>query len=250
MLEKYLFPVEKQKIYHDEYESGFSKVVRADNNKLISVVTDNYLLIENKEIYSHLLENFGELKMMNDFSFSNDRYSSMSFELPFEAREVEVGDTVSAMLRIENSYDTTKSLTVSINAMRLVCSNGMIVNDSIYQSKTKHIGDKNVDDIISEMMLSIGSTAERSFEQTVVMFTKMKSKKLTKTLKEQFVKSLAEYPQFFSKIVTDEIIRTNPNNLWELYNCVTYACTHKLKRNIHSTVKTEDSVNNKIISLI
>lgn len=250
MLKKFLFPVRKEKITHGEAESGFSKIIREDTDRLISVVSDSYLLIENQLIYDSISREFGDLQIIDKFSFSNDSYSSLSFELPFEKREVSVGDAVGAMLRVENSYDTTKALTISINAMRLVCANGMIVNDTIFQSKTKHIGDKNVEQIIGDMMSSISNKAEGSFQQTVRNFSKMKKKKLTPELKQRFVMALTELPQFFVSHVVDEINRSNPKNLWELYNCVTYVCTHKMKRDIFQTVITEDSVNKEILQLI
>lgn len=255
MFKEILFPVRKEQILYNNKPTGRSMIIREDEDEFISVVSDDYMLVPNKIVVDSLVKEFNQLIDFNKSAvknnlFSNGSYSSMTFDLKYPTKAVKVGDEVGAVLRIENSYDTTKALTVSMNAKRLVCSNGLIVNRSLFTSRTKHIGDHDPQEVVNSMIASVKHEGHDKFEELNETFKKMSRKRLTKGIKEKFFKALVKHPAYVSDKVTAQIIEENPKNLWELYNCVTYVTTHQMNRQLHNTLKTEEELNRDIVNFI
>lgn len=255
MFEKLIFPVEKKPIYHAGKQTTKSKIVRTDSNKVISVVSNDYLLIPNRLIIDGIMKEFhGLLDISHDGYmkkklFTNERYSSFELPLNFKAIEVAVGDAIGATLRVENSYDTTKALTVSVNALRLVCSNGMTVNKEIFSSKVKHIGDLSPEDVVSDMINKVSERAESSFNFLGEKMSQMTEKFLTPKMKEEFVEILSKQPAYIVKAILAQMQENKPETLWDLYNCVTFVMTHKAKPGRFNTLKIEDEINQSVLSL-
>jgi len=255
MFEKILFPVRKEKFLYNNKETGKSLIIREDTNDLISVVSDDYLLIPNRLVVDNLLKEFSGIIEMNTArikqnTFSNINYSSLSFDLKYPKREVKTGDVVGAVLRVENSYDTTKALRVSMNALRLVCSNGMTVDSEIFHSKTKHIGDAKAEEVVLEMITKVKDKGEEKFLGLGERFLEMANTELTPDIKEEFIKIISSHPKYVVEAITNQIISTKPKDLWDLYNCVTYVATHDMDRSRYSTLKTEEELNKSVISLM
>jgi len=255
MFEKILFPVRKQKILHNGKETGRSMVIREDKDEFISVVSDDYLLIPNRLVVDNILKEFGHIIEMNKDRvgksvFSNERYSSIQFDLKYPKQEVNVGDTVGAVLRVENSYDTTSSLRVSMNAVRLVCSNGMTANSSLYQATTRHLGQTTPQDVIREMLEGIKENGEEKFIQLNDTFRNMSNTKINPDIKEAFIKSISKHPNYVVDKIVSQIMETKPKDLWSLYNCVTYVSTHEMDRTKMSTLNTEEELNKSVLELL
>lgn len=252
MFEEILFPVRKQQILYNGQETGRSMIIREDKDEFVSVVSDDYLLIPNRMVLDSVIKEFSGILDMKAGTkvFSNGSYSSISINLKYPTKEVKVGDDVGAVIRIENSYDTTKALRVSMNALRLVCSNGMTVDSPLFQSKVKHIGNVSASDVVSEMIQSIGEKGEETFLSLNEQFLQMAETKLTDDIKGKFVKTLADYPNYVVDNIVKQITETDPEDLWDLYNCVTYVTTHEMDRNKYSTLKTEEDLNKEILKFL
>lgn len=256
MLNDFIFPVEKKPIIHNKKKSGHSKIVNLNNNSLISVVSDDYVLIRNemlidkmKENLGHLLEvnKYGELVMPN--GFSNQRYFSMSFKIKTPPIEVAEKDPISATIRVENSYDATSSLRVSMNATRLVCKNGLIADVGVYEKKQRHIGKITEEDVVNEMIASL-DTSEEKFQNVIEKYKKMTEIIVDDNIKAKFITSISEAPDYVQKSIASQIANTVPTNLWELYNCITFVTTHKMNRMRLSTLKTEEFLNKSMMSIV
>lgn len=256
MFEKILFPVKREPLIHNGQETGKDIISREDNGDFISVVSKDYLLIENKLIVNNLLKEFSELINFNDKEviskriFSNNNYFSFSFDLNYPKQEVEVGDYIGAVLRIDNSYDGTSSLRLSMNAKRLVCSNGMVVNKPLFYNKKKHIGDIDANDVVQNMLAELKNNGEDAFMGLNSLFQDMVKTKLTPEIKSEFLKRVGGYQQYVVDSITQKIISESPKNFWELYNCVTYVMTHNMDRSKQTTLTTEENINKELVSLI
>lgn len=252
MFEEILFPVKKQPIIYNGQETGRSMIIREDKDEFVSVVSDDYLLIPNRLVLDSLMKEFNTIidNKKKPQVFSNGSYSSISFNLRYPQQEIKVGDTVGAVIRLENSYDTTKALRVSMNALRLVCSNGMTVDKPLFQSKMKHIGNVNASDVVSDMIQSIGEKGEETFLSLNEQFIEMANTSLTPEIKQKFIETLAEYPNYVTEHIVRQITEGQPKDLWDLYNCVTYVTTHEMDRNKFSTLKAEEELNKEILKFI
>lgn len=175
---------------------------------------------------------------------------SLSLNLDYPNVEVKKGDFISAMLRIENSYDTTKSLTVSMDALRLVCTNGMTIGSRLFQSSTKHIGSETSHSVVKEMVHQVLDNGQERFLEMNETFRMMSESKVTKDRKDQFIKSLGKYPNYVIDKVVGQIIETKPKNVWDLYNCITYVASHEMDRDKLSTLNTEESLNKDVLALL
>ena len=258
MFEKILFPVDKIPYLYNGEKTGKSLIIRTDTDEFLSMVSDEYLLIPNNLVVDEVVKNFSrELDFKdirsiqrNVFSSPNQTYSTISIDLKYPQMEVKVGDVVGAVMRIENSYDTTKALRVSMNAKRLICSNGLTIDKELFHSKTKHIGNRNAQEVVEEMILTVKENGEEVFMSLNELFRKMASKKLNKRIKGDFVELLADYPNYVQDAVIAEIQKTSPKDLWDLYNCVTWVTTHNMDREKQSTLVAEESLSKSIIRFL
>lgn len=256
MLDDFIFPVEKRPIIHNKKESGHSKIVNLNDNSLVSVVSDDYVLIRNSILIEKMTHELGDLlevdkdgELVKTNMFSNKRYFSMSFNLKTPPIEIAEKDPISANIRIENSYDATSSLRVSMNATRLVCKNGLIADVGVYEKKQRHIGNITEEDVVNEMIESL-NTSEKSFQNVIERYKKMTSILVDDDIKSRFVSSISEAPNYVQKSIASEIANTVPTNLWELYNCITFVTTHKMDRKKLSTLKTEAFLNKSMMSIV
>jgi hypothetical protein len=252
MFEEILFPVKKKPILYNGQETGRSMIIREDKDEFVSIVSDDYLLIPNRLVLDSVVREFSGIidNKQKPQLFSTGAYSSVSFNLKYPTKEVKVGDNVGAVIRIENSYDTSKSLRVSMNAVRLVCSNGMTVDSPLFQSRVKHIGNIQPEDVVQEMIGSIGEKGEETFVGLNETFMQMAKTELTDDIKNKFIKTLSDYPNYVVEHIVKQITETNPVDLWDLYNCVTYVTTHNMDRNKFSTLKAEEDLNKEILQFI
>ena len=68
--------------------------------------------------------------------------ADMYYQMPFPKVETEIakGDPVRMMLTVRNSYSGHGSLQIVLQAMRLVCLNGMVVGAKFLQFNYRHMG--------------------------------------------------------------------------------------------------------------
>lgn len=250
-IENLVFPVETRPIVHAGKPSGHQKIIRSDTKELISITTDKYLLIENDKVIDAVMNHFADrnLDLNTRKAFTNN--ATTRLELIVDKQyDILKNDTLKPMVSIENSYDTTKSLTVSLNAYRLICSNGMMKMTSVFTSKTKHIGDTNPDDVIANMLESLDKV-DNNFVAMLQSFEKMADTKITTTIKDRFMSSLMNpaIPKYIQDEVVQKIVRTNPDNVWELYNCITYVTSHYLDFKKAASNTIESRLNKEIAQL-
>lgn len=256
MFESFIFPVEKKPIHHAGRQTKKSKIIRTDTNNVVSVVSNDYLLIPNRLVIDSIMKEFhsyidtSQDKYMRKKLFCNERYTTFELALKYNPIEIRDDDAISATIRVENSYDTTKALTVSVNALRLVCSNGIVANREIFASKVNHIGNLSPEDVVEEMIESVKKKAYEEFVGLGKFMKKMTGEFLTEEMKQDFVKALIQQPAYISKGIISEMEKNKPETLWDLYNCVTFVTTHMSKPGRHNTFKIEDKINKSILSMV
>jgi len=87
-------------------------------------------------------------------------------------------------LLLFNSHDRSKSFTISAGIYRFVCSNGLVIADSVFESyKIKHLGDREND--VATAVASITAIKPKLMEK----IEKLESIELTQLEKESFARS-------------------------------------------------------------
>jgi len=255
MFENILFPVSREPLVYNGNKTDFSLIVRKDTDKVLSVNSNDYVLIPNKLIVDKILSSVGKdidfgHKYTKNGIFSNDKVFHVNLVTKFDAVEVQKGDYIGLVLSIINSYDCSKSLRLNVNALRLVCSNGMVASQQLFQASAKHIGNKNPEVIVQEMIDTLKTDLMPSFEDLAKTFMKMAKKKLNDKLKETFIKKISSYPKYIVDEIVQQIVKTKPATLWDLYNCVTYVMTHRVDRTKMSVITAEEGINKDVISML
>ena len=124
-------------------------------------------------------------------------------------------------LLLFNSHDRSKSFSISAGIYRFVCSNGLVIADSVFESyKIKHLGDREND--VAMAVASITKIKSKLMEK----IEKLESIELSELEKESFARS--SIPLRFDKHLqvehTDLLIphreEDTPNDLYTVLNVI------------------------------
>jgi hypothetical protein len=143
----YDFPVKLERIYISDANDNRIEIpkrgaiVRTDTNDTISVTSDRYKILEHKSVVDTFdsIDSIqrervnvcqGGAIMFADYKFNSGRTTTES---------IKVGDLVDFKLRVFNSYNMLMGVGFEVFAMRLVCTNGLMIPKSIGRLSYKHI---------------------------------------------------------------------------------------------------------------
>jgi len=239
MLQSTLFPVKEVPAIMgiSTNNTGHKFIVREDNNKVISCMTNDYKLVTNQEIISAaepILEQHNA-QLKEAISFGNGQQTTWKWIIPDVKIEISKGDLMNPEIIIKNSYDGSLQVHILSGAFRLVCSNGMIIGSIIEKYNYKHnIGNINLDNL------------DESIENTIIHarkvgeeFPALKDKKL----KQKHIVNLIElFPSTMGEFITQYLVANKPKNYWDLFNVATYINTHKMNRKYNSTHQLESRI--------
>jgi len=198
-------------------------------------LSDRYRRLDNIEIATKLLPEFGRLAVEPEFhsaSITDERFYLRAV-FPGMEREVKVGDAVQWGVQIRNSEVGAATFAIESFVLRLVCKNGMVVAKVL---NARHIG-KRLDDILSDEAVEADDHAfwlaardtlrasldEAAFEETVeklrgttegemIQSAPQATKRLAKTF------SLSDEEQ---ETVLTNLVREGDLSRWGMLNAVT-----------------------------
>jgi len=150
-------------------------------------------------------------------------------------KSAEVGDIVNFKVDFLNSYDGSWSFLQKAEGHRLVCKNGMVSGLAIAMSKFKHTTSINIEGSSDKIQIGLETFLKNKTKWETWTETKVSNENV-----EQFFKATV------CKAFTRQtgVSKTNEkqleillglwqseksqlgNNLWALYNCLTYWSTH------------------------
>ena len=104
------------------------------------IVTEDYNLVENREVVetAERVIHAGSLEATPDKVLFDGRRFRQRWVLPQHTFAVQVGDVVALTLDATNSYDGSTRFGLAFNLQRLVCSNGMIVDQLLGGFRFRH----------------------------------------------------------------------------------------------------------------
>lgn len=205
-------------------------VVRTDTNKVLGVVGKDYKVVS----HSKVIETFDRVDILSRKKVDVCKDGAVlvaQYELK-EGRsvlyaDVKVGDTVSFGLRVFNSMNYESGVGFELNALRLVCKNGMTVPRAIAKLSFRHFQGLDVarfTELIQEKTREIEPTVETwkrwleikpSPERVTAFFEDINvGKRLTEKLYERAIESVRE------------------TGVWGLYQVFTHYITHELKTRV------------------
>ena len=218
-------------------------MVRTLDGTARAFLSNSYRRIDNFDIAQTVLpilnEIFDVVNPQNSFEVTDERLY-LKVVNPRLTTEVSVGDVVQAGILITNSEVGLGSLTIQPLVYRLVCSNGMIINDAkvrkyhagrrnealedftLYSSETLMADDRALQLKIRDTVMAVAEQAR--FEKVVDLMRMAKEARITTTNIPQMVEMAA--PEFgYSKQegqgILDYLIRGGDLSLYGFANATT-----------------------------
>lgn len=127
-------------------------IVRRDSGKVIGIVSNDYSLIEHKDVVTEIenaLLNTGGYSIIKESVSGDGARLFIEYNNPDMRFEVRKGDFVTMTLIFVNSIDGSTRLGFMMGAMRLVCSNGMIVGHRFVNIIRKHTSGLELESVVN-----------------------------------------------------------------------------------------------------
>lgn len=126
---------------HNQLVKGYMGVFNERENKVVSVVSDEYKLLPNKLVLDPVLEFLDKKRVkykLDRFSFVTDQRMRVHFTFPDIRIKDDTKDGILSSMFLHNSYNMLEAFRMTSGAMRLVCSNGMVVGTVLKKIKIIH----------------------------------------------------------------------------------------------------------------
>ena len=236
MQNNYDFPVALQPIYLADGKEIKNKkaVVRTDSMDTLGVVSNDYGLVKHNDVIDTFRDASRDFGIDERISVTNNG-GNLFYEMLFPKVEAEIqkGDIVRMRMIIKNSYNGMNSLHIVFGAMRLVCLNGMVVGADMFKftyRHTKHIS------IFDESNSLDAVQIRENLQQYMGLFSKSMEQMTAMTQKSVYVdnalfdKEKIALPQYLLAEAKESFEAKSDVTLWGYYNSLTYAITHKMKK--------------------
>jgi len=225
----YDFPVELRAISTEP--DGFviphrRAVIRTDTMKPLGVVSDKYTLLPHAEVVDTLRATLKGQEVKETINLThNGARMHLEFMLPDVTFKVE-GDDIAMRLVVANSYDGSRKVRLVFGAYRLVCSNGMYVGSLLLSLNHRHVGDVGLE--VTQIRKQV-TMITAQFKASAPKMQKMASKHLSSPKKFFDAKTL-RIPAYLAKIAREQFKQAEDGTVWDAYNALTFAITHKMKK--------------------
>ena len=218
-------------------DTGYKFIMREDNGKILSCMTSDYKLVDNKQIIDTatpiLKQHKAELK--EAVSLGDGQKTVWKWIIPDVKMQVAKDDFMNPEIIIKNSYDGSMQVHILSGAFRLVCSNGMIIGNVIDKHNYRHnVNSLNIDNL------------DESIERTIIQarkvsedFPMLKDKKLRQ---KHIIELIKLFPSTMSEFITQYLVANKPKDYWDLFNCATYLTSHKMNRKYNTTHRLESQI--------
>lgn len=228
----------------DGKRTGYFGMVRRDTPEPITlgVCTEQYGVVKNADLIQMVEENLSQHTQLSNYSSKKlvvrdgaRLYASYDFpDFKTELKPVgkrAKGDILGLRLVVNNSYDRSSRVSLSLGFLRLICTNGMTSLTKEFSMTKRHTLAVNLDfvnDALCKAMTSVESSAQvfnrlaqkaLSNEQGLKLLTKLEEKDVISGKVREGIEAIWRNPSFEED--TDR-------NLYNLYN----ATTQFLTRNV------------------
>ncbi len=205
-------------------------VIRTDTNKPVGVVSNLYGLLKHKDVVDSFREALSNQRYEEKIEVIKDgAHLFATYKLPEIQYEVKKGDFVAMQFVAKNSYDGTKSFSLMLGALRLVCLNGMVIGKEFFSYTQRHISagitfvdTGNLKDRISELI--------SHFKNSIPVMTQMSNTKLDLSNESLFDDNKLLIPKYLLTSAKEIFEKRADDSVWEYYNSLTYAISHNLKK--------------------
>lgn len=250
--DRWNFEVEQVKLYTpDGAETQFFGNRRTDTKQVLGVVTDQYQLMQNRDLFGScesLFEKKGYRAIKSKVVVTGDgaRIRAMySFpELGIKVR----GQDMTFNLVVQNSFDGSLRVSFKVGLFRLICSNGLAVPFSAINLTAKHTAKLDM-----EFTGRGFDHAVREFTNSAPMFERMIDTRIEQETGIEILNGFTR-KKVLSQVQNDSIAQIwnkptfsedSDRNLFNLYNASTQYLTHSVES---KRFELADRANSQIVS--
>ncbi|MFA8451813.1 MAG: DUF932 domain-containing protein [Bacteroidales bacterium] len=242
ILEEYKFPVSESQLYFPSNDNlkksqSHKAIVRNDTGELISVMKNSYKMISNERIIDSVTEQLEKLNTPWRIDKQSSYLDNSNMRLHIVFPDLAIQDHESKIflsLMLINSYDGSEAYSLKKSMLRQICTNGMtartLLGKEIKQKHTQRIANGN-----------LMENVEGSFKKLPLVklrIEEMLNTPITRDIKLQIEDKMGTN---VSKFVSEQL-KTKRDNLYDLYNHLTYwishLCSKKQQMNYHNEVST------------
>lgn len=233
----YDFPVELQPIYlAGNREIPHRKaVVRTDDMRTLGIVSSDYGLVKHASVIDSFREAGAGHEVQEKIALGNAG-ATLFYQMTFPKVQMEVkkGDIVRLQMIAKNSYNGNNSLQIILGALRLVCTNGMIVGTQFFSFNFRHIGAVGgmTDNFDLDEYRQAYTDYIRLFSEKAPVMADMARRELPRQVADRielFNPNAHQLPKYLMDEARASFENEGDHSVWGYYNALTFAVTHKMK---------------------
>lgn len=146
-----------------------------------------------------------------------------TYRFPAHTIDIAANDPVHLQLQVTNSYDGSCRFSAMLGAFRQVCSNGLVIGETLLNMQQKHTQALDVDHIARELV-----AATEMFEYHASRWRKWNHTPVTDEQAEAVIDSMGVSEKQRETLLASyhALPFSTPKTLWTLYNTLTAWSTH------------------------
>ncbi len=202
-----------------DYDHNFVATVDKTDEKAIGVFKKGYEMVDHKDVIQAVIDKAGRRIQGNVWGRSlPERLYLYIYPEDWERSvgDRNVGDVVKFGIRVTNSLDGNTSLGAHIVGFRLVCSNGMMVQDLVKGSYHKHTTEGSIELFENELE----NLLEFGIDEVVERYEKSKEY----VSEPKVVLERLKVPDKLKSVIIEEM--EDKESLFDIYNTMTNKLSH------------------------
>ncbi|MFA6089669.1 MAG: DUF932 domain-containing protein [Candidatus Woesearchaeota archaeon] len=209
-------------------------IVREDTSESIGLVSDSYGLLKHSTVIDNVRELLGKQAYKEKVEVQrNGALLFATYTFPNQQIEVKKGDYVAMQMIVKNSYDGSQAFQIMLGALRLVCTNGMVMGKQFFGFMQKHYS--NSGNIDSAQLKERFGGLSLDFKKTLPLMQIMTKKNLPENT-DAFRNTIKDkvFPQYVAE-KAEENFKKEDKTVWGYYNALTATITHTPKKDLPDT---------------
>ena len=206
-------PLQQTLGQRSDSDPGHKVILRPDTGEIIAVVRKSYRLIPNEDLimqfYTELRDR--QIPAFLDYSHSFVTNRQMRLQITIPELTFEDGDSeITLCIFLHNSYDGSEKVRIVFGATRIICTNGMVLTESLTEYSFKHQAGVNIEAIVSRAISSV-------FDEWPIVEDKVKLLAMTPFEVETYER----VEKLMGKDWVTYLRSRKPETMWGAYNELT-----------------------------